>query len=117
MQETPSGKLGPFTEAVIAGIEQGQHDRDIAVGLRLLVRPRHLMDACRETYGDIRSGAAAFTFECPHGVVGEIAAHRRHKGGRSPLPRKAIGELQKGQDATGCQPDPQFLPFISSPSF
>ena len=69
MLETPSGNLCPFTEAVIAGVERGQHDRDIAVGLRMLIRPRHLTDAFRETYGDIRDHIAAYR---PHLVGVDI---------------------------------------------
>jgi adenosine deaminase len=65
-RETPSGDLRPFTEAVIAGIEQGKHGRDIAVGLRMLILPRHLTDAFRETYGDIQAHVAAYR----HHLVG-----------------------------------------------
>jgi adenosine deaminase len=60
LRDTDTGDLGPFTEAVIAGVEQGAHNRDIAVGLRMLIRPRHLTDAFRDTYGDIQAHVAAY---------------------------------------------------------
>jgi adenosine deaminase len=60
LRETDSGDLRPFTEAVIAGIEAGAHNRDVAVGLRMLVRPQHLTDAFCGTYGDIQAHAAAY---------------------------------------------------------
>ena len=60
LQETPSRDVRPFTEAVIAGVEAGAHSWDIAVGLRMLIRPRHLTDAFRETYGDIQAHVAAY---------------------------------------------------------
>jgi adenosine deaminase len=60
LRETDSGDLRPFTEAVIAGVEAGVHNRDIAVGLRVLIRPRHLTDAFRETYSDIQAHVAEY---------------------------------------------------------
>jgi adenosine deaminase len=57
---TASGDLAPYTEAVIAGIEKGKHNRDIAVGLRMLIVPRHLTNTFDETYGDIRAHVAAY---------------------------------------------------------
>jgi adenosine deaminase len=59
-QEKGSGDFRPFTEAVIAGVEKGAHNRDIAVGLRMLIRPRHLADAFIETYGDVREHVAEY---------------------------------------------------------
>jgi adenosine deaminase len=60
LRESDSGDLRPFTEAVIAGVERGAHNRDIAVGLRMLIRPHHLTDAFRRTYGDIQAHVAAY---------------------------------------------------------
>jgi len=60
LRETDSGDLRPFTEAVIEGIEAGTHNRDIAVGLRVLILPHHLTDASRSTYGDIQAHVAAY---------------------------------------------------------
>jgi adenosine deaminase len=58
--KTASGDLEPFTEAVIAGIEKGTHNRDIAVGLRMLVMPQHMTEPFRETYGEIQEHVAAY---------------------------------------------------------
>lgn len=54
LQKTKSGNLRPFTEAVLAGVETGIHNRDIAVGLRFIILTRHLTDEFHENYGDIR---------------------------------------------------------------
>jgi len=59
-RETASGDLGPYTEAVIAGIEQGVHNREIAVGLRMLIMPHHMTEPFRETYGDIQAHVDAY---------------------------------------------------------
>ena len=53
LRKALSGDLRPFTEAVIAGVEAGIHNRDIAVGLRMLILPRHLSDPFCDTYGDV----------------------------------------------------------------
>ena len=66
LREIDSGDLRPFTEAVIAGVERGVHNRDIAVGLRMLILPRHLTDAFCETYGDIQAHVAEYR----HHLVG-----------------------------------------------
>jgi adenosine deaminase len=59
-EQPRTGDYRPFTEAVIAGVEAGAHNRDIAVGLRMLILPRHLTDAFHEMYGDIREHIAAY---------------------------------------------------------
>jgi adenosine deaminase len=60
LREIDSGDLRPFTEAVIAGVERGAHNRDIAVGLRMLILPRHLTETFCKTYGDIRAHVAKY---------------------------------------------------------
>ena len=60
LQEALSGDIRPFTEAVIAGVEAGAHNRDIAVGVRMLILPRHLTDVFCETYGDIKAHVAEY---------------------------------------------------------
>ena len=60
LQSTLLGDLRPFTEAVIAGIEAGAHNRDIAVGLRMLILPRHLSDAFCAVYGDVMAHALEY---------------------------------------------------------
>lgn len=66
LRETNSGDLRPFTEAVIAGIEMGAHNRDIAVGLRMLILPGHLTDEFYETYGHVQEHVAEYR----HHLVG-----------------------------------------------
>lgn len=51
----PSGRLQPYTEAILEGIECGCRGREIRVVPRMLVVSRHLTDSFRSTYGDIRS--------------------------------------------------------------
>jgi adenosine deaminase len=60
LREADTGDLRPFTEAVIAGVARGTHNRDIRVGLRMLVLPRHLTDAFCETYGDVQAHVAEY---------------------------------------------------------
>ncbi len=60
LQEAVSGDIRPFTEAVIAGVEMGAHNRDITVGLRMLILPRHLTDAFCESYGDVKEHVAEY---------------------------------------------------------
>jgi len=55
-----SGNLRPFTEAVLAGVETGTHNQDIAVGLRFIILPRHLTDEFYGNYGDIRKIIAEY---------------------------------------------------------
>jgi adenosine deaminase len=56
----PCGSLEPFTEAVIAGIEQGRRGRDIEVGLRALIISRHQSISFRAKYCEVYDHIIAY---------------------------------------------------------
>jgi adenosine deaminase len=53
LQKPRTGNVDPFFEAVLDGVEAGSSGKEIAVGLKLLILPRHLSDEFRKAYGDV----------------------------------------------------------------
>lgn len=54
LRREKKGNLDLFFEAVLEGVRKGTAGRDIAVGLKFLVLPRHLSGEFHATYGDIQ---------------------------------------------------------------